>query len=94
MRQLPGGKRVGGEALVHQAERADHFGIAQLGIEVGDLRRQQQSFIYDGAGGERRNVEEALLRDIALGDFGFGALADHVELALELRLRSCPCRGR
>ena len=59
-------------------------GSLQLGVEVGDLRREQQSFIYDGAAGERRDVEEVLVLDVAIGDFGFGALADHVELALEL----------
>ena len=71
---------------MHQAERAGHVGIAQLGIEVGDLRRQQQAFVYDGAAREGRHVEEALLGQIRLGNFVFGALADQVQFALELVL--------
>ena len=87
VRQLPGGKRVGAEALVHQAQRAHHFRVFQFGIEIGDLRRQQQALINDRARRKRRHVEEALLGNIALGDLGLGALAHHVELALQLVLR-------
>ncbi len=94
VRQLPGGKRVGGEALVHQAERADHFRIAQLGIKAGDLRREQQSFIYDGAGGQRGHVEETLVVDIGGGDFRFGALADDVEFALQVVLVHAPAAAQ
>ena len=57
VRELPGGEGVGGEALVHEAERADDFGIAQFRIEIGDLGGEQQSFIDDGAGGEARDVD-------------------------------------
>ena len=59
--QLPGRERVGGEALVHQAQRADRVRVGQLAVEVGDLRRQQQSLVDDGARRERRDVEEALV---------------------------------
>ncbi len=69
---------------MHQAERANHVGVAQLRIEVRDLRRQQQAFVDDGAAREGRHVEEALLGQIRFGDFGFGALADQVQFALEL----------
>ena len=41
MRELPGGKRVGGKALVHQAERAHCVRIGQLIVELDDLRSQQ-----------------------------------------------------
>ncbi len=61
-------------------------GIGQLLVELGDLRRQQQSFVDDGARRQRRNVEEAFVGQIGRGDFRFGALADHVELALQLVL--------
>ena len=84
VRELPGGEGVGAEALVHEAERADHFGIGQFGVEVGDLGGEEQPFIDDGARGERRHVEEVFAWDIALGDFGFGAFAHEVEFALEL----------
>ena len=89
MRQLPGGKRVGGKTLVHHAQRAARVGVGQLAVELGDLRREQQSFIYDGARGQRRNIEKILLAISARGDFGFGAPADHVQLPLEFVLRSC-----
>ena len=49
---------------------------------MGDLRRQQQTFINDGARRERGDVEEVLVGHVGRGHFGFGALADHVELAL------------
>ena len=87
VRQLPGGKRIGGKTLVHQAKRTHHIGIVQLGIEVGNLRRQQQAFIHDGAGRERWNVKEVLVLDIGRGYFGFNPLAHHIQLALELIFR-------
>src|SRR5215470_1807987 len=83
MRELPRREGVGGEALVHKTECADHFGILELRVEVGDLRGEQQSFVYDGAGGKRRDIEEAFFGEVAGGDLGLGAFADDVELALE-----------
>ena len=97
MRQLPGGKRVGREALVHQAERAGHVGVGQLVVEVRDLRREQQAFIDDGARRERGNVEHrrgsACPSSIAATS-DLGALADDVELALELIGGHALPRGR
>src|SRR5207253_2408259 len=86
--ELPSRESVSGEALMHEAEGADHVGVVQLGIEIGDLGGEQQSLIYDGAGGERRNVEESLfgVGKIGSGDLAFGAFADDVQLALELVL--------
>ena len=84
VRQLPGGESVRREPLVHQAQRAHHLGIAQLRVEVGDLRRQQQSFIYDGAPRKRRHVEELLLRQVRRADLDLRPLAHHVQLALQL----------
>src|SRR5262249_32621877 len=86
MGKWPGRKRVCREALMHEAERAYDVGILQLGIEIGYLRRQQQAFINDRARGERRDIKEVFILDIALGHFGLGALADDVELSLELIL--------
>ena len=83
VRQLPARKRVGRKALVHQAQRAGQFGIQQLLIEIGDLRREQQSLVDNRARGKRRNVEEILLLQIGLGHGRFRALAHHVQLALE-----------
>ena len=71
---------------MHQAERADHVRVAQLRIEVSDLRRQQQAFVDDRAAREGRHVEEALLGQVRLGNLDFGALADQVQLPLDLVL--------
>jgi len=45
MRQLPGRKRIGGEALVHHAERAHHVRIGQFTVELRDLRSQKQPLV-------------------------------------------------
>ena len=68
---------------MYQAEGAHHFGVRELLVEARDLRRQQQAFINDGAGRERRDVENTFVRDIGPGHFRFHAFADDVELALE-----------
>jgi hypothetical protein len=83
MGELPSGEGVGGETLVHQAERAHQLRIAQLGIKMGHLRRQQQAFVDDGAGRKRRNVERGFLRQVGRGDLRFGALAHHEQFALQ-----------
>ncbi len=49
--------------------------------------RQQQPLVDDGARRQRRNIEEALVGQIGGGDLRFGALADDVQLALQLVLR-------
>ena len=103
VRQLPGGKRVGGEALVHQAERADHFGIAAA--RGRSWRSAARAAVLYRRWCARRATEcrRSLFSGMSrLGDFGFGALADDVELALELvlghalaaaRRRSARCRA-
>ena len=110
MRELPARKRIGREALVHQAQRADHFGIEQLLVELGDLRRQQQAFVDDGARGKRRNVEEVLLFEVRRRDFALRRAcaprracararpdpspAPRDENLLDVGLRSCAPRAR
>jgi hypothetical protein len=81
--QLPTGKRVGGEALVNQAERAGDQGIGQLEVELLNLRGQHQALVDDGAAGERGNVEGLLVLDVGGGNLVFGAAANAVEQALE-----------
>ena len=61
---------------MHQAQRAGDERIGQLEVELRDLRRQQQAFVDDGAGGERRDVEVVLVLDVGGGNLVFGALAD------------------
>ena len=83
MRPLPAWKRVGGETLMHQAQGAGHLGIGKLLVEIRDLRGQQQAFVNDGAARERRNVEYSGILNSRGGDLTLGALAHHVEFALE-----------
>ncbi len=83
MRALPTGKRIGREALVHQAQRADRIGIGKFAVEVRDLRGEQQAFVDDGAAGKRRDVEHLRVFNAGLADFIFCALAHDVEFALE-----------
>jgi len=87
MGQWPGGEGIGGEALVDEAQRAHHLGIAQLGVEIADLGGQQQAFVDDGPCGKRGDVEKTLVFEIGGGNFRFHALADHVEFALKFVLR-------
>src|SRR5207248_3834383 len=79
----PGGERIGGEALVDKAERAQHVGIGEFLVKAIDLRRQQQALVNDSASRQRRDVEKFLGVNVGGGDFALGALADDVQLALE-----------
>src|SRR5205823_8608589 len=53
--------------LVHQAKRALGIGIGKVPVEVGDLWREQQTFVNDGATRQRRNVEKFFVFDVRLG---------------------------
>ncbi len=75
------------KALMNQAQRAHGVGVRQFLVELGNLMRQQQAFVHDGARRQRRNIEEAFVGEIRGGDLGLGALADDVELPLQLILR-------
>ena len=68
---------------MHQAQRAHGIRIAQLLVELGDLRRQQQAFVDDGARRQRRNVEETLV-----GQIGLAAISDSARLRTTYSLRS------
>ena len=96
MGELPGGKSIGRETLVHHAQRAARLRIGKLAVKIRDLRREQQSLIHDGARRHGRDVEKRLLADIARGDLGFGPAADDVQLPFELILRhgACPWARR
>ena len=75
---------------MHQAQRAEHVGVAQLRIETADLRGQQQALVYDGTRRKRRDVEKALAGHLAGGHFRLRPLAHHVELALQLVFAHAP----
>src|SRR5277367_6208214 len=66
------------------AQRALDPRVGQFSVEVGDLRREQQALVDDGARGERRNVEEVAVLDLFAGDLVLDALANDVQLALEM----------
>jgi len=80
---VPGGKRVGGEPLVHQAQRAGHIGIFQVLIESADLRRQQQALVDNRPRRKRGHIKHALVLEVRTGDFVLCAPTHHVELAFE-----------
>ncbi len=69
---------------MHQAQGRHHVGVREFLVEMRNLRRQQQAFVHDGPGRERRHVEKALVRHVGLRDLDFGPLADDAELAFEL----------
>ena len=68
---------------MHQAKRALGIGIGKVPVEVGDLWREQQTFVNDGATRQRRNVEKFFVFDVRLGYLEFRPLADHIQLPLE-----------
>ena len=76
--QLPGGKSIRGETLVHHTKRADDIGIGELFVKLCNLRGQQQAFVDNGARGKRRNVEHTLIGNVRIHYFHFGAFADDV----------------
>ena len=57
--------------------------VSQVGVEGGELGRQHQPLVDDGAAGERRHVEAV---DALLGDPPLGILAGAVQRALERRV--------
>ena len=90
--QGPGRERVGAEPRMDQRERAAHCGFVQIDVVLRHLVRQQQTFIDDGVAGEARDVEVFTAFDHGYPHGIFRPLADHVELALELRRRERAAR--
>src|SRR4029077_7877873 len=58
MGERPGGKGVGGEALVHEGERGLHEGIRDVGEHRLDLVRREHALVDERVGGEAREGEE------------------------------------
>ena len=56
LRALPGRSRVGGEALVEDAERNLDLGIGEVGVEGVELLGGAERLVGDRAKGERRDV--------------------------------------
>src|SRR4029077_4809123 len=74
MSPLPAWKRVRGEPLVYQTQRAHTVRVSQFPIEVRDLLPEQEAFVNDRPAGERRNVEHLRVFDSGLTNFAFGTL--------------------
>ena len=86
VRERPRRERVRAEARVDHRQRADDAGIGQVRVILSDLIRQQQALVDDGVHGHAGHVEVLPPLDGRLADGVLDALADDVELALELRL--------
>ena len=83
MGELPGGKRVGGKALVHHRQRGDRARVGEVGVVGADLAGQQQALVDHGAAGHRGHEVLAPVLEVQRADRVAGGLADHVELALQ-----------
>ena len=70
--QRPRRERVGGEAGVHQADRAFHALVGQVVEELRDLALGEHSFVDDGARGQAWEI------DLVVEQLVFGSLA-HAE---------------
>ena len=86
MRQRPGRERVGGEALMHQSERAREIRIAQVGIIGAELIGEKHALVDQRAAGDRdRVIVRRAPRAPAVEQAG-DSLAKNIEPALELVL--------
>jgi hypothetical protein len=83
VRQRPFGEGVGGEALVHQAQRRDAARILQVEVIGADLVGQQQPLVDHRAAGHAGHVILFAVLQAQVLDGGAGGLADHVQLALQ-----------
>ena len=68
---------------MHQTHGADSIGVEKFGVEFANLVRQQQTFVDDCAGGERRDVKEVLVAHLGLRHLRFAAFADGVKATFE-----------
>ena len=85
VRQRPRRERVGAEPLVHEGQRRLHVGIDEVRIHRRDLVRAQHALVDERAARQARHVGELVLGDVERGHRLLEELADHVELALEVR---------
>ncbi len=81
--QRPLGEGVGGEALVHQAQRRRAAGVLQVKVIGAHLVGQQQALVDDGAAAHARHVVLFAVLQAQLGDGLAGLLADDVQLAFQ-----------
>ena len=84
MRQRPGREGVGGEALMHQRQRALEIGLVQIGIILAELVGKEHALVDHGAARHRHRIIAGEPAVAALIDRLRDRLAQDVEPALEL----------
>ena len=84
MRQRPGREGVGGEALVHQRQRALEIRLVQIRIVAAELVGEEHALVDHGAARHRDRVIAGHAAVAALVDRLRDRLAQDVELALEI----------
>src|SRR4029077_7739349 len=83
LRQPPGGERVGRITLMVDCEARDEARIEQVGVELAEMLGEEHALVDDRA---RRQRAEIKFRYLCGDRLLFDAAADHVEVALELRV--------
>ena len=86
VRTIPARERVGAEARVHQRERGLDRRVVQVGEVLVELRREQHALVDERAARKADHVPGLGAWQRRGADLVVGALADHVELALEAEL--------
>ncbi len=83
MRQRPGRESVGGEALMHQRQRALEIALVQIGIILAELVGEEHALVDHGAARHRHRIITGKAAVAALIDRLRDRLAQDVEPALE-----------
>jgi len=83
MREVPGGKGIGGKTLVHQRQRGNHALVTQIMEILADLVGQQHAFVDHGAGRHRGHIKHLAVGQLERLHAMAGFLADHIQLALQ-----------
>ncbi len=79
MRQAPLRQRIGGESLVEHHHRGFHARILKVRIKLRQKLRHDHALVDDGAGRQRRNVEDRIL----CFEFFLAAAAREKQFAIE-----------
>ena len=83
MGQRPLGEGIGGETLVHQAQRRDAASIEQIVEISAHLIGQQQPFVNHGPAGHAGHIILFTVLEVEVLDRCAGRFADHIQLALQ-----------
>ena len=83
MRQIPGGKSIGGETLVYQRQCGNYAFVLQVRVILADLIGQQHALVNQRARGQRRNIKTAPLPISQTANPVLRRLADDKQLAFE-----------